>query len=135
MAHNIDIFVLLCDIALILLKSLIHHGYSQSDCHLICLADIQRSYLIYFQMCNMLKILHNRNRLKHCISHCKMLHLVFPDNNQYLISWEYLSYRLVAYSVLFFFCKICVNKTHSQKSSPQSKFWQNCLLNQTFSIA
>ena len=29
--------------------------YSQSDYHLIHLADNHRSYLIYFQVCNMLK--------------------------------------------------------------------------------
>ena len=61
-------------------------GYSQSDYYLIHLADNYRSYLISFQGCSMLKILRNKNDLKHCIFHCKMMHLVFPYNDQYLIS-------------------------------------------------
>ena len=73
LAHGIEGFVLLCDISLFLRKSLIQflggknnlHSYSQSDFHLIHLADIRRSYLIYFQVCNMLKILHNENLLTH----------------------------------------------------------------------
>ena len=39
------------------------HGYSQSNYHSIHLADIHQSYLVYFQVFNMLKILHIKNRL------------------------------------------------------------------------
>ena len=49
------------------------HGYSQSDYHLISLADIAKFYLIYFQVYIMLKFLHNRNNLKHYFLHYKML--------------------------------------------------------------
>ena len=45
-------------------------------------------------LCNMLKILLNKNCLKHCIFHCRMLHLAFPYSNQYLISCKYLGCRL-----------------------------------------
>ena len=62
-------------------KSTLHY-YSQSDDHLIHLANILTSYLIYFHQYNMLKILCNKNPLKHCILARRMLHLVFPDNNQ-----------------------------------------------------
>ena len=66
LARDIEQFVLLCDIALFLLKSLrlffwnTLNGNSQSDHQLIRLADIRRSYLIYFQVRNMLKILPNK---------------------------------------------------------------------------
>ena len=53
------------------------HGYSQSNHHLIHLADIHISDLIYFQVCNMLKILHNKNQLKQFSLHCRMLHWLF----------------------------------------------------------
>ena len=49
------------------------HGYSQSHYHVISLADIAKFYLIYFQAYIMLKILHNRNNLKHYFLHYKML--------------------------------------------------------------
>ena len=67
-AYDIEVFVLLCDIAFFLLKSSIY--YYCYYCyyyyyHLIHLADIRRSYLNYCQVYNMLKILHNRNHLKH----------------------------------------------------------------------
>ena len=54
------------------------HCYSVSHYHLIHLADIQRSYLICFQVCNILKILRKENHFKHCIFHCRMLHSVIP---------------------------------------------------------
>ena len=64
-AHDIEGFVLLCDIALFLLKSLSTlHAYSPSDYHLIHLVDIHRPYWIYFQVCNILKIQHNKNLLQ-----------------------------------------------------------------------
>ena len=96
-------FIILWNPQLFLLKSLIQfslgrntlHGYSQSDHHLTCVADIHRSDLIYFQVCHMLKILPNKSCLKHCIFHWRMLHLVFSYNHQYLISWNYVSYHLV----------------------------------------
>ena len=73
------------------------HGYSQSDYHFIHLPDIHRSYfqLIYSEVCYTVKIMHNKNCLKYCIFHCRMLHFVFPYNNQYLISWKYLGCSLV----------------------------------------
>ena len=33
-----------------------------------------------FQVCNMVKILHNKNRLKHCIFHCKLSPDELDDN-------------------------------------------------------
>ena len=60
------------------------HLYSQADGHPIHLVDIHQSYLIYFQLFNMLKVKHNKNRLKFCIFHFIMLHLVFPHSNQRL---------------------------------------------------
>ena len=43
------------------------YGCSQSNYHLIHLAGIHSSYFIHFQVCNMLKILHERNRLNQSI--------------------------------------------------------------------
>ena len=71
LARDIKRFALLFHNALFLLKSSIKfflgennlHGYSQSNFHPIPLADIHRSYLVYFQVCNMIKILRNKNRL------------------------------------------------------------------------
>ena len=71
------------------------HGYSQSDYHLIYQSDIHRSYLIYFQVCNMLRILRNKSYLKQCIFKCRMLHLTFTYNDRFLIFWKYLVYCLV----------------------------------------
>ena len=69
------------------------HGYSQPNYLLIDLADIRRSYLIYFHVCNMLKILRNKNRLIYCIFHCRMLHLVFINirflKNAWAIVWNF----------------------------------------------
>ena len=59
------------------------HCYSQSNDHPIHLADIYRPYLVYFQMCNVLKILRNQNCLIYCIFQCRILHLVFPYSDQY----------------------------------------------------
>ena len=42
--------------------------------------------LLYFQMCNMQKILPNKNRLKHCIFYGRLGPLVFPYSDEYLIS-------------------------------------------------
>ena len=64
------------------------HGYSQLDYHVIHQTDIHKSYLIYFQVCNMLKIPHDRNRLNHCIFHCRMLCFVLIHNDQHWISWK-----------------------------------------------
>ena len=50
------------------------HDYSQSHFHLIHLADIDRAYLIYFQACNMLKILRNKDDSTQCILH--VLHFI-----------------------------------------------------------
>lgn len=94
MARDIEEFVLFETLhsyfKLILIQSgkNILCGYSQTDYHLIYLANIHRSSLIYFRMFNMLKILPNRNCLKHCVFHWRMLHLVFPYNNQFLISYR-----------------------------------------------
>ena len=43
------------------------HGCSQSNYPLIHLVGIHSSYLIYFHVCNMLQILHNRNNLNRSI--------------------------------------------------------------------
>ena len=59
------------------------HGYSQSNLHLIHQADIHQSYLTYFRVFNMLKILLNKNRVIYWNFHRRMLHLVFPYSNQY----------------------------------------------------
>ena len=103
LAHEIKVFVLLCNIALFLLKLLIQFVgskntlccHSQPDYHLTHLTGIHRSYLIYFQVYNMLKILCNKNRLNHCIIHWRMLPLVFPYNSQYLTPWKYMGYQMV----------------------------------------
>ena len=47
-------------------------GYSQSNYHLIHLDDTHMSYLIYFQLRNILKILQIKSHLKHYIFHCKI---------------------------------------------------------------
>ena len=132
MKHSTEVFFLLFDTTLFLTKSSIWctldkktpHDFSQSNYHLIHLADIQREYLIYFQVFNMPKCLHDRCHLKHCIFHCRMLHLVFLHNDQYFISWNYLGYHLVVHWVLFqsntetFSKVIFFNKAHSRKYSP-----------------
>ena len=90
LADDIEGFALFFDSPLFLLKSLIQffwgknilHGYFQSNNHLIHLVDLHQSYFIYFQLCNVLKILHNKNRLIYCIFHCRMLRLVFPYSDQ-----------------------------------------------------
>ena len=73
------------------------HDYSQSH-HLIRLTDIHWSWYIF--KCIMLKILHNRNCLKHCIFQSRTLHLVFPYNDQYLNSciWAIICSSLISFS-------------------------------------
>ena len=64
LVRDIEGFVLRFNSALILLKSSILflggkntlYGYSQSNYHPIHRADIHRSYLVYFQVCNMLSV-------------------------------------------------------------------------------
>lgn len=63
---------IICDIVVSILKSSIlflgskntHNFYFESDFYLIHLLEIHRSYLIYFQRCNMLKILSDKNSFK-----------------------------------------------------------------------
>ena len=65
LARDIELLVLLYDIALFLLISIVYffwgknifRGYSQLDYHLIHLTDIRKPYLISFQVCNVLNIL------------------------------------------------------------------------------
>ena len=85
LSRDIKRFVLLDDIALFLLKPSIQffggkssHGHSYSDYHQIHLDNTRWSYLIYFNVRNMLKIRQNKNPLKHCIFRCRMLKMVFP---------------------------------------------------------
>ena len=82
---------------------------------------------IYFEVCNMLKILCHKNRLKHYIFHSKMMHmhLVFRYNDWYMIYWKYEGYRLEVCWVIFlkvilelFRHEDLCNKINNQKDSP-----------------
>ena len=47
-------------------------GQPDSNCFFIYKWKKQKQQIVYFQVCNVLKILRNKNLLTHCIFHCKI---------------------------------------------------------------
>ena len=53
------------------------HVYSQSDYHLIFVANIHRYYLNHISVCIMLKILYNKKRLEDCLKSTAPLNITY----------------------------------------------------------